>query len=231
MKKKRISVRDLEQENKKLLAPKSDKEKSILEAAIALIGERGIDGATTAEIAKRAGVTEKTLFRYFPSKADLIKRVLFPLLLRVGLMRNWEKFERFLRTGGADVSGFREWYVTLATDRLANISRNPGLSRTVLLQVMQNEDVRDAMERVWRQHIWGPMVGRLEALKANGAIRKDIDVEVLARAIHCFHIGYFLARYVFAPNRKWDDAREIDKMAEILVRGSGGGPARSGAPL
>jgi AcrR family transcriptional regulator len=226
-KKKRISMRDLEQETKKFLAPSTDKEKSILEAAIALISERGIDGATTAEIARRAGVTEKTLFRYFPSKADLIRRVLFPLLLRVGLMRNWEKFETFLRSGGSDPAALRAWYVMLATDRLANISRNPGLSRTVLLQVMQNEELRDVMERVWRQFIWEPMVERLRELKANGAIRKEIDVDVLARAIHCFHIGYFLTRYVFAPEHKWDDTSEIDKMAEILVRGSIGEPRKA----
>lgn len=227
-KKKRITMRDLEQETKKFLAPSTDKEKSILEAAMALIGERGVDGATTAEIARRAGVTEKTLFRYFPSKADLIRRVLFPLLLRVGLMRNWEKFETFLRTGGSGPAAFRTWYVMVAADRLANVSRNPGLSRTVLLQIMQNEELRDAMERVWRQFIWEPMVERLQELKANGAIRKEINVEVLARAIHCFHIGYFLTRYVFAPDRKWDDTSEIDKMAEILVRGSIGERRRAG---
>ncbi len=36
-------------------------EGSISVAAIALIGERGVDGATTAQIAKRVGVSEKTL--------------------------------------------------------------------------------------------------------------------------------------------------------------------------
>ena len=50
--------------------------------------------------------------------------------------------------------------------------------------------------------------------------RKGIDVEVLARAIHCMHVGYFLARYIFLPDRGWDDANQIDKMADILSRGS-----------
>ena len=216
-KRSRISVRDLEQETKKFLAPATEKEKAIIEAALTLISERGIDGATTAEIAKRAGVTEKTLFRYFPSKADLVRRVLFPLLMRVGLMRNWEKFENLLRTKD---SRFRDWYVMLATDRLGTISRNPGLARTLLLELLQNEELRAAMEKLWRQYIWRPMVEGLEELQAHGAIRKEIRVDVLARAIHCLHVGYFLARYVFMPDRKWDDPAEIDKMAEILTRGS-----------
>jgi AcrR family transcriptional regulator len=43
----------------------------ILAAAAAVFSERGLD-ASTAEIARRAGVGEATLFRRFPSKHDLI---------------------------------------------------------------------------------------------------------------------------------------------------------------
>ena len=216
-KKARISVRHLEQETRKFLAPSTEKEKAIIEAAITLIGERGVDGATTAEIARRAKVTEKTLFRYFPSKQDLVRRVLFPLLLQVGLMRNWEAFEALLRGTGA---GFKKWFVALETDRFRTISRNPGLARTVLTELLVNDELREAMETVWRQHIWRPMVESLEALQVSGAVRKDIKAEVLARAIHCLHVGYVMTRYVFVPDRGWDDADQIDKMADILARGS-----------
>lgn len=41
-------------------------------AAWELFAERGYDGATTAQIAKRAGVSEMTLFRHFPSKDALV---------------------------------------------------------------------------------------------------------------------------------------------------------------
>ena len=216
-KKPRITVRDLERETKKFLTPATDKEKAILDAAIALIGKHGVDGATTAEIARQANVTEKTLFRYFPSKQDLVRRVLFPLLMQVGLMRNWAAFEALLKDTG---TGFRGWYVKLEEDRFGTISRNPGLARTVLTQLLVNDELRSAMETVWRQHIWGPMVESLQKLQADGAVRKDIDAEVLARAIHCLHVGYFMARYVFLPQRGWDDASQIDKMAEILSLGS-----------
>src|SRR5215475_11826400 len=101
-KKQTVSLRDLERETKKFQAPATDKERSIIEAAVALIGERGIDGATTAGIAKRAGVTEKTLFRYFPSKRDLVRRVLFPLILERGLTRQWAGVETVLKTKTQD---------------------------------------------------------------------------------------------------------------------------------
>ena len=84
-KKQRLSLRDLQLEAEKFSRPTTAKEQAIIEAASALLGERGIDGATTAEIAKRAGVTERTLFRYFPSKNDLVRRVMFPPLLHAAL--------------------------------------------------------------------------------------------------------------------------------------------------
>src|SRR5262245_62002012 len=104
----RIEVEEL------FAAPTTEKQKAIMEAAVALISQRGIDGATTAEIARHAGVTEKTLFRYFPTKQDLVRRVLFPLLVRGGIAQQWEAMESMLKTKGPDL---KIWYVAAATAR------------------------------------------------------------------------------------------------------------------
>jgi AcrR family transcriptional regulator len=45
----------------------------ILDAAIAIVVEHGYAGATTREIAARAGINEVTLFRRFESKARLVR--------------------------------------------------------------------------------------------------------------------------------------------------------------
>jgi len=216
-KKARVSLRDLERETKKFQAPATDKERSIIDAAVALIGERGVDGATTAAIAKRAGVTEKTLFRYFPSKSDLVRRVLFPMILQRGLTRQWEQVATLLKSKGGDL---KDWYVAATTRELEGVAKNVGLTRTVTVELLQDEEFRDALSGLWQQHIWRPMVEGLEELRASGVIRKDVDLEVLARAIHCLHVGYFLTRHVFAPDKTWDDANEIEQMAEILTSGS-----------
>lgn len=48
-----------------------DKQIALLEAATEIVAAQGL-GAPTALIAKRAGVAEGTLFRYFPTKDDLL---------------------------------------------------------------------------------------------------------------------------------------------------------------
>jgi AcrR family transcriptional regulator len=42
------------------------------EAAMSLYGERGFDNTTVAEIAERAGLTERTFFRYFADKREVL---------------------------------------------------------------------------------------------------------------------------------------------------------------
>ena len=42
------------------------------QAAVDLFVEKGFDGTTAAEIAMRAGVTERTFFRHFPDKREVL---------------------------------------------------------------------------------------------------------------------------------------------------------------
>lgn len=44
----------------------------IADAALCLFLERGFDGVTVAEVAEAAGVSEKTVFNHFPTKAELV---------------------------------------------------------------------------------------------------------------------------------------------------------------
>lgn len=54
--------------------PRSGKEarERLASAALELAAERGFDAVTTAEIAARAGVTERTYFRHFPDKREAL---------------------------------------------------------------------------------------------------------------------------------------------------------------
>jgi AcrR family transcriptional regulator len=49
-----------------------DSKGRLQEAALALFAERGFDQTTTAEIAARAGVTERTFYRHFADKREVL---------------------------------------------------------------------------------------------------------------------------------------------------------------
>ena len=54
--------------------PRSGEEarRRLQQAALELFAERGYEATTTAEIAARAGVTERTFFRHFPDKREAL---------------------------------------------------------------------------------------------------------------------------------------------------------------
>lgn len=67
----------------------SDKRQRIIDAAMKLIAEKGYHGATTALIAKEAGVSQGIIFHYFKNKED----VFFSLLREKSTVFK-EEFER-----------------------------------------------------------------------------------------------------------------------------------------
>lgn len=51
--------------------PAAQRREQLLDTAVALFAEKGYGGATTAELARAAGVTEPIIYRHFESKKDL----------------------------------------------------------------------------------------------------------------------------------------------------------------
>lgn len=54
--------------------PRNEREQMIVEEAIRFFAEVGFEGQTR-ELARRLGITQPLIFRYFPTKEDLIERV------------------------------------------------------------------------------------------------------------------------------------------------------------
>ncbi len=61
-------------ELRRLRLSPDDRRRQILTAAVSYFAEVGFDGGTR-ELARRLGVTQPLIYRYFPSKEDLIKAV------------------------------------------------------------------------------------------------------------------------------------------------------------
>lgn len=60
---------------------KEERRKQILEAAMSAFIDKGFVSTTTLEIAKAAGISEVTLFRYFSSKQEIFLEGIEPILL------------------------------------------------------------------------------------------------------------------------------------------------------
>jgi AcrR family transcriptional regulator len=66
----------------------AERREAILAAAVEEIARNGFAGATTAAIAKRAGISQPYVFRFFPTKKELVLAVLDRCVSRI--VRDWE---------------------------------------------------------------------------------------------------------------------------------------------
>ena len=69
-----VTIKQLESETRRQRLQPATRRKHILDEAIRYFAEVGFDGSTR-ELAERLGVKQPLLYRYFPSKEDLIKEV------------------------------------------------------------------------------------------------------------------------------------------------------------
>lgn len=66
----------------------AERREAILAAAVEEFAASGFTGATTADIARRAGISQPYVFRFFPTKKDLILAVIDRCMSRI--IGDWE---------------------------------------------------------------------------------------------------------------------------------------------
>ena len=213
-----LSVEALRGEAARYARPRTAKEAAIVDAATRLFGEQGYERTRTAQIAEAAGVTERTLFRYFPSKEKLYRRVMFPALLVAAV-------PRVLMDAGAlfgtESDSLRDWHRRVLTLRVAAARESIPQFRLLISSLMSDEALRRKVIGIWKDNVLAPLVASVKRFQARGELRRDLAPEKLARAIISLNLGYIFAAALLAPEAEWDDAAEIEATVELLARGAG----------
>jgi AcrR family transcriptional regulator len=148
---------------------------TIAAAAMQLFAARGFDAVTVAEIARAAGVSEKTVFNYFPSKEDLV--------LERGQERRAALMEamRDRPPGASLLEPFREQTMLL----LDEVEHGPVSSIVAVPRlVMGSRALRDRLFVGWEREadLLAPAIAR-EA----GTTEDDLVPPVVARALTWTH--------------------------------------------
>jgi AcrR family transcriptional regulator len=177
----------------------------LLDAATEILNSCGIQGATTREIARRAGVNEVTLFRHFKSKERLLRAVL----------------QRGLAAVAATVDEHSSWKESL--DKYARLSsslwdKNKDFAGAFLaegrlwprsMQAMIAEVICPVRER---------MVAILADAQKAGVVRNDLNIECALDAFKNSLDARLLLQGANLPRNYCHDAYEAT-VVKIFVRG------------
>jgi len=103
---------------------------ALTRAALDLFDERGYESTTVAAIADRAGVTEMTFFRYFPSKSAVLLADPYDPLIAEAILRQPAGLSPIAAAISAIAQGWRSVPPPASAqvrDRLRIVSRTPSL--------------------------------------------------------------------------------------------------------
>jgi AcrR family transcriptional regulator len=148
----------------------------LVQAALALFGERGFDQTTAEEIAKQAGLTERTFFRYFADKREVLfyganelKQSLVRLVAEAPESASpIEAVTSALETVGGELQERREF----AQRRQAIIAANPELRERELIKLA---NIASALAETLRQRGVSDTAATLTAEAGMAVFRIAVD--------------------------------------------------------
>jgi AcrR family transcriptional regulator len=189
-----------------------DTRKKILESGLKLFSEKGYLGATTKEIAKKAGVAELTLFRHFTSKEKLFEEMINTYSFLPALKELLPELKGL---------GYREALSEIAKRFLGRL-----IERRHLIRIMQAEiELYPSQVREVYNRLFGEIVKTLASyfaeLQAKGMLR-DFDPELGARAFLGMFYSYFNTQELTISRKRRFSNREniVDEYVGIFVGGT-----------
>lgn len=186
--------------------PSVDRRRAMLAAAVEVFGRRGVEAATTREVAAAAGTTERTLFKHFGSKQGLVQAV-----LEAGLAATFRRPEfAALADPGLDADGFFAWHRTFLASRIAAVGTAAPALRLLMFEALRDEGFRARAIAIWLEQVHAPLLACLSRLQARAEISCEHSPAMLAQVFASLNMGYLVTRTLIAPERGWDSRADVD---------------------
>jgi AcrR family transcriptional regulator len=193
----------------------SETQRRILAAALDLFAERGYAATSTAAIAERAGVAEKTIFANFATKERLFGQILTPAALELLVPEAVFGVRETLALSWGNAAALLDAFMH---NRLAFVRKHPAKLKLIVQALLLHPERTGLFIGAFHEHIEPRLTRVLEELEKAGEIR-PIPPRSLARIVLSLTAGYMLARFVLRPDAEWDDEAELRTMVDVLVNG------------
>ena len=162
------------------------RQEQILDAAIRVFSKRGFTAATTAEIAKTAGIAEGTIYNYYKNKRDLfisaMHRYIVPEPI-VGLIQR------------AQTEDDSNLISALVNDRLSRDFREMDIFLLLMSELYRDKGMRQQ----YLEDVTNPIINELEkylkSIVSSGRAR-PMNIEVTARILVGLMIGLVIVKKV-----------------------------------
>lgn len=190
-------------------------QRKIFEAAVDEFAEHGFAGSSTLAIAERAGVSEGLIFKYFKSKATLLKQVVFPVLATTIMPL---AIRGVKSVTDAEHETFGEFLTALIRERLDFARRHKKHLRILLQELPLNEELRSRMVKGLKAELLPVISEKISHYQKQGTLRQ-MPVDQLLSYLVPQIIGFVFSRAVFAFEFAENEERDIRTLIEVMLHG------------
>lgn len=192
----------------------SETQEKILNAAIKLFAKNGYHGTATIEIAREAGISEASIFKYYKTKKDLLKSVLRKIVGEIipGLaLTTLSAVNDVLREGD-----IKENVKTLILGLLGKISGNIDVFKVLINEIQYHDDIKKEYLGGFIPYVLGTLENFFRLGMDKGYF-KELSPHVAARSIMGMVAIMVLEANVLG--KPIDFEKELDAILEIYTNG------------
>ena len=164
--------------------------KKIMRSALDLISSKGYNGTSTLNIAKHAGLSQATLFKYFKTKIDLLTAILHPVV--PGLFGSF--FEELLTFETTE-----EKVHYLVQNRMNYLKKNRALMKIIFHELFSNNKLRNEQKFIWNT-IQDKLLMLHKELLADPRVNPELTIPQMVRICVGPLLAYFSQLYIVGDN-------------------------------
>lgn len=186
------------------------KKKTLL-TAITLFSSQGFAATSTAQIAKQAGISEGTIFKYFKTKENLLNEIL-TLIINQLLPDYQEEFIiEFSKQSFSSTYEVAKWFLT---NRYIFIKNNEELFLILFDQLLINKNLRNLLKE--------QAISKEQAGKVNNYIKKILKIDnfdfiIFVKNSFQLLFGFFIEQTIVFNKLPENPKKELDILAKQLV--------------
>lgn len=187
--------------------------RSAILSALELFSKQGYDGTSTMAIAKHAGISQATIFKYFKTKQDLLKEILRPIVQNLLPSYKMEFLDSL-----PDKPTLKENVAFLVRDRYRFLEANSDVIMIFLSQVLTGGDIKDLFVGFITESEKDFVNNIFDRLKRTGEMSASVTPLVMLRTIGGQLLTYFLQTHKIAPQLPVDKEADLNLIIELVTK-------------
>jgi TetR/AcrR family fatty acid metabolism transcriptional regulator len=188
-----------------------DKRSRILQAAVKVFARRGYFASRVADVARRAGVADGTIYLYFRNKEDILVSLFDEVM-----SEHLEGKRRDLAPGEPAPARLR----AIAARHLGLLGRNRDLAVVFQVELRQSTKFMERFTASWLQDYFTLIADVIEQGQREGTLRSDLPVKVATKAF--FGVLDEMVTSWILSRKEYDLVTLAGPVVDLFLRGAGG---------